>query len=393
MPDTPFDHADEARRALHAIVSDPDHGPASLSSPQTMSNLLKDLLPDAPREKNLLVTAAENGLADKLRNHVAQGLEPDMAIRLTAASFATATAFTPDGCEWVTREIAVAMGISAPGQSAQPGSAGGIAMPQEERPFSAPTAPGPGVLTADPATAAAPAAMQPSQAGASAADTAAPPEPATVRPDPGLGYVPTTAYQAAAAPAGPATPASAAPGAAGPPLPARRRAPWFIGIGLVVAAAVVVAVVLSQGGSTPPAKSGSVSYTLTTNSDSANPVLTVKITGAIHGTGTQVGIATNQFRATLSSGTFVVTTSPETSTYSRSINHSTCAETISESGTLTFSGGTGSYSGISGSGNFDNVYTETLPRSGGACATGSGVTPVAGSFHEVISGHGTVSVP
>src|SRR5258708_8883667 len=63
MAEMPWEHAAEARAALNAIVTDPEHGAQVLSSPKTMSNLLKDLLPDAPREKNLLVAAAEAGLA------------------------------------------------------------------------------------------------------------------------------------------------------------------------------------------------------------------------------------------------------------------------------------------------------------------------------------------
>ena len=112
MADMPWEHAAEARAALNAIVTDPEHGVAALSSPRTMSNLLKDLLPDAPREKNLLVAAAEAGLADTLREHVAQGMDSSTAIRLTASSFSARSPLTPDACSWVTGEIAVALGIS-----------------------------------------------------------------------------------------------------------------------------------------------------------------------------------------------------------------------------------------------------------------------------------------
>jgi uncharacterized protein DUF4190 len=112
MADMSWEHAAEARAALNAIVTDPEHGVAALSSPRTMSNLLKDLLPDAPREKNLLIAAAEAGLADTLNEHVALGMDASTAIRLTASSFSQRTPLTPDACSWVTGEIAVAMGIS-----------------------------------------------------------------------------------------------------------------------------------------------------------------------------------------------------------------------------------------------------------------------------------------
>jgi len=114
MAEMPWEHAAEARTALNAIVTDPEHGAQVLSSPKTMSNLLKDLLPDAPREKNLLVAAAEAGLADALREHVSQGMDPSTAIRLTASSFSASTPLTPEACSWVTSEIAAAMGISSP---------------------------------------------------------------------------------------------------------------------------------------------------------------------------------------------------------------------------------------------------------------------------------------
>jgi hypothetical protein len=122
MADLPWEHAAEARAALNAIVTDPEHGVDALSSPRTMSNLLKDLLPDAPREKSLLIAAAEAGLADTLREHVSQGMDTSTAIRLTASSFSVSTPLSPDACNWVTSEIAMALGISSPAQAGAPGS-------------------------------------------------------------------------------------------------------------------------------------------------------------------------------------------------------------------------------------------------------------------------------
>jgi hypothetical protein len=124
MADMSWEHASEARAALNAIVTDPEHGAAALSSPQTMSNLLKDLLPDAPREKGILVAAAEAGLADALRDHVAQGMDPATATRLAASSLAISAPFTPEACNWVTGEIAIALGISQPNDVDRPGGTG-----------------------------------------------------------------------------------------------------------------------------------------------------------------------------------------------------------------------------------------------------------------------------
>ncbi|HEX5191068.1 MAG TPA: hypothetical protein VFW16_16120, partial [Streptosporangiaceae bacterium] len=138
MADSSWEHAAEARAALNAIVTDPEHGTAALSSPRTMSNLLKDLLPDAPREKNLLVAAAEAGLADTLNEHVSQGMDPDTAISLTASSFSARSPLTPDACRWVTGEIAVALGISEASDSAlsspPPGTGTGGAVATEVNP-------------------------------------------------------------------------------------------------------------------------------------------------------------------------------------------------------------------------------------------------------------------
>jgi hypothetical protein len=114
MSEVSLEHTAEARAALNAIVTDPEHGVAALSSAQTMSNLLKDLLPDAPKEKSILVAAAEAGVATRLSEHVQQGMDPGTAIRLTASSLESSTPFTPEACSWVAAEIANAMGISAP---------------------------------------------------------------------------------------------------------------------------------------------------------------------------------------------------------------------------------------------------------------------------------------
>jgi hypothetical protein len=53
---------------------------------------------------------------------VSQGMDPNTAIRLTASSFSSSTPFTPEACNWVTDEIAIALGISKPGSG---GAAGG----------------------------------------------------------------------------------------------------------------------------------------------------------------------------------------------------------------------------------------------------------------------------
>lgn len=58
---------------LREVVA--DHGPEVLSRPELLSNLLADLLPDAPRVARLLVAAAEDQIGDLLLGHVAHGMD------------------------------------------------------------------------------------------------------------------------------------------------------------------------------------------------------------------------------------------------------------------------------------------------------------------------------
>jgi hypothetical protein len=89
-----------------------------------MSNLLKDLLPDEPREAGLLVAAAQSDLAGMLRGYAGQGIDPGTAIRLTSGSFVANTSHTPDACTWVVTELAAALGMQAgPATAPPPGAA------------------------------------------------------------------------------------------------------------------------------------------------------------------------------------------------------------------------------------------------------------------------------
>ena len=126
MPWMSFEHGVEARRALETIVSDPAYGTDALSNAQVLPNLLRDLLPDAPRETGVLTAAAEQDLAGKLHDQMSQGLDVRSAIRLTASSFAASTAFTQDVCLWAAGELAVASGLASPAQvdTRRPAAAG-----------------------------------------------------------------------------------------------------------------------------------------------------------------------------------------------------------------------------------------------------------------------------
>lgn len=108
---TPSEHDIEVRSALREIVA--EHGPEALSNTIQMSNLLKDLLPDAPAIARMLVAAAEDRVADELREHCAQGLNAETAARLATSSFARATLYDPDACAMIVGELAHALGLTA----------------------------------------------------------------------------------------------------------------------------------------------------------------------------------------------------------------------------------------------------------------------------------------
>ncbi len=113
MVTTMPERQDEIRAAIRSIVSDPQYGTKALSSGQQMSSLLKDLVPDAPRETSILVAAAEADVAGSLREHVSQGLALPAASALTARSLENASSLTPQACNWAVGEMAVALGLAS----------------------------------------------------------------------------------------------------------------------------------------------------------------------------------------------------------------------------------------------------------------------------------------
>ena len=141
-----WEHAAGVRQALHSIVTDPDYGPAALSSTRTMTNLLNDLLPDAPREKSVLIGAADARVAEILLDRTADGLDASLAINQAASSLAAATVFPREVCDWVATELAIALGISQGGELPQfPGPDSGQGPDRGPVPGHSP-GPGPGDL-------------------------------------------------------------------------------------------------------------------------------------------------------------------------------------------------------------------------------------------------------
>jgi len=69
MATMPWDAQGEARAALRAIVDDSRYGSAALSNAQSMTNLLKDMLPDAPGRIGRRVGGAAPGARRRAGHH------------------------------------------------------------------------------------------------------------------------------------------------------------------------------------------------------------------------------------------------------------------------------------------------------------------------------------
>jgi hypothetical protein len=104
-----LDTQGEAREALSSMVN--DYSKRILNDPRMLGNLVTDLLPDLPRERSLLVTAAESDVAGDLTRHVEEHhLDPDTAVQLVARSLTDRRALDPAASAWVTTEYAQALG-------------------------------------------------------------------------------------------------------------------------------------------------------------------------------------------------------------------------------------------------------------------------------------------
>jgi FHA domain len=111
-----FEHAEQARHALRTVVA--EHGSAVLTDPRALSNLLADLLPESPAIARIMVAAAQDKIADELRQHTTDGMDAATAARLATSSFASATMINPTACAWVVDEFALALGlVSGPAPS------------------------------------------------------------------------------------------------------------------------------------------------------------------------------------------------------------------------------------------------------------------------------------
>jgi hypothetical protein len=104
-----LDTQGEAHDALGSAVN--SYGHRVLSDPHILGNLVTDLLPDLPRERTLLVTGAEAGVAADITQYVEeQRIDPDTAVQLAARTLSERRAIDPVASMWVATEYAQALG-------------------------------------------------------------------------------------------------------------------------------------------------------------------------------------------------------------------------------------------------------------------------------------------
>ena len=148
MASAAWDPRGEALNALRTIAADPQYGAEALASAQMMTNLLKDMLPDAPREANVLITAAGAGVPTALQGYLAQGMDVGTATQLAAGTLADRTALTADACTWATSSLAAAL---LPPVAPSAGTAGTSPLAGSDHPTIAPVHGPAGTLVAGPA--------------------------------------------------------------------------------------------------------------------------------------------------------------------------------------------------------------------------------------------------
>jgi hypothetical protein len=144
MTGDPFDAQGEAHEALSTAVS--SYGARVLNDPRILGNLVTDLLPDSPRERSLLVTAAEAGVASELAQHVdQQHLDVDTAVELVARGLTDRRSIDIAASTWVTAEYARALGYQVRSPSTPVGQFGSQPEPSPtatvRRPQPSPVAP------------------------------------------------------------------------------------------------------------------------------------------------------------------------------------------------------------------------------------------------------------
>lgn len=160
----------------------------------------------------------------------------------------------------------------------------------------------------------------------------------------------------------------------------------------VAATAAAAAAITATGAATAsaaphahPAASGTEHFQIMSTSATSN-------TSSIIGTGvfTAGGSNTDTSRTTATvtfpNGTFIITHSKGTGT--QSFNPKTCLLKVNLKGTYSLGSGTGAYTHLSGSGNYQLSILEVAGRSGGRCSMN--VSPL--TYEQVILASGPISL-
>ena len=280
-----LDPGGQAREALASAVA--NFGPQILSNPQMLENVFRDLLPDSPREVSILVTAAQADVATLLQDRVAQHMDPDTAVRLTASVLGERRALDATACQWATAEFARALGYTITeaaamtptdrladdvsdvrgwGQESMAAPAEGAALAGGAAAGDAPAGDAPAGAQpagATPASGATPAGATPATGFAGAGEDDRTRTQGIGQPHEGGLFTPAAAAGGAAAAAG---------GGAGKPPVDRRR--LLLGAGAVAVVVLVVVVVLLVGNKPKPSSDVTTTTRPTTTTHTTSPPTT-----------------------------------------------------------------------------------------------------------------------
>jgi hypothetical protein len=102
-----LDAGGQARGALRQVLTE---APDALANATQLSNMLKDFMPNAPREAGVLVTAVEAGAADLLRDKASQ-VGGQAAAFQVAGMLEERTGLSQSACQWAVTELAIATGL------------------------------------------------------------------------------------------------------------------------------------------------------------------------------------------------------------------------------------------------------------------------------------------
>jgi hypothetical protein len=254
----------EAHNALGTAVS--SYGQRVLNDPHILGNLVTDLLPDLPRERSLLVTGADAGIAAQMTQHVEeQHIDPDTAVQLVARALSERRAIDQAASMWVATEYAQALGyrvrpLAEADQSTQPQviaaatatmtAPGGPAMPSAP-PAQAPGAQAPHWQTAD---------SPPGQSGAQAPPGQSwPPAAQAPQAPPGQSWPPAQPPGQSWPPGAQVPPGQswppAQPSSGRPPTPGNGRKRGLIAAGTAAGLVVIFFIVAAVAGVAPFSKS------------------------------------------------------------------------------------------------------------------------------------------